>query len=1017
MKTGKSIFKSIFALVLMMGFSLIVNAQAIKVTGTVTDGKEPLTGCSVQVKGTTTGTSADIDGKFTLNAKQGDILVFTYIGFVTKQLPAAAVMNVVLEPEAIALQETVVVGYGVQKKSDVTGAIVQVKSEDIQNRSIARADQALQGKTAGVQIINTSGAPGSGSTIRIRGYSSNGSSDPLFVVDGLRVSDIGFIDPNNIESIEVLKDAASAAIYGAQAGNGVILISTKTGSKMKEGKVFYDFQYSINNLRSIPKVLNAQEYIQYMLEGNLITQATFDSKYDGHTDTDWTKVAFEPSLMEKHNFGMQGANDKGSYYVSMNWLKQDGIVKGDKDVYTRLTLTSNIDQKIKSWLKVSSTNIIEKYERSSVSENSEYGSLLAAVLTMDPLTPDVYNPGSLPVSMQTLVDGGKNLLKNSKGQYYGISQFYEDNQAHPMVMRDNSTTTGGGINVNGTLAVDFTPIKGFTFTSRLGYRTSHSSSKTYGPEYYANSISYRTKPTISRSANTSFYYQWENFANYAFSIDQHRINLMAGMSYSDSYNDYVNASVDKLTKYLPQFIDLGYAASDAVKTVGGGYGVSRQMSYFGRGNWSYKDKYTFEATLRADAGDIQVLSKQARWGIFPAASAGWIISREDFFAGLNKTISYLKLRASWGQAGSTRGLGGFGYQSSIASSWSYPFTNDIAYQIGSSLSGMSNPDLKWETSEQINFGFDLRMFKDKLNFTFEWYNKETKDLLVSVTPPYETGVSSTTINAGNVRNQGMDFEIGYRGQVGKDFTYNVRANLATLNNKVTYLDPSISRINGAGFLTTSGVTAFEVGKPVWFMRGYKFKGVDPANGNPIFEDLTPDGLLNDADRTQIGCAIPDFTYGVTINANYKGFDFVLFGTGSQGNDIFSLLNKNDRTTGNKMHYLYADRWTPTNTTGSVPKPNSNNYFTHYILSDAAVFDGSFFKIKQIQFGYNLPQRWLKKAAISSLRLYVSLDDWFTFTSYPGMDPEASAGSTSSMGLDKGAYPISKKTLFGVNISF
>lgn len=1016
----------IFLLLILVSLSGTISANAqnrIRANGTVTDEQGPLVGATVLLKGTSTAVMTDLDGRFTMEVNEGAILSFQYIGYETQELAAATNMQVVLTTKAEDLDELIVIGYGVQRKSDVTGSISSVREEDIAGRSITRPEQALGGKTSGVQIIQSSAAPGSAPTIRVRGISSNSSAvTPLYVVDGLRVSDIGYLDPNNIESMEVLKDAASAAIYGARAGNGVVLITTKSGSNSQDGRISYEGQHVWQSLARIPRVMNASQYINYMLEGNVISQSELDLFYDGVTDTNWSDTSFETSMMERHNLSFMGGNDRGSVFVSLNYLTNDGIVKGDKDVYDRLTAQVNAEYKIKKWFKVGANTSLEKWASQSVSEGSEYGSLLCATLAMDPLTPNLYDQDNLPISMLKNMNdpnwvasyGG--YLRDENGDYYATSSFISSEQVHPMIMRDAATSKSDGFNALGNLFAEFTPIKGLTLTSRLGYRASYSNSNSFGDLYYANDMVFRKDDiTLSGTASNSLYYQWENFADYSFFKDKHSFNAMVGMSFSETSSNYVNASTNKLTKNLENFRYLAYSDATATRGIGGISSQSAQMSYFARASYSYANKYMVQLIVRRDAFDSSVLPEEERWGTFPSISAGWTISNESFMP-KNGPLSFLKLRASWGENGNIGPLGGYVYKTSISSSYSYPYTNAIDYNIGSSPTGLTNPDLKWETSQQLDLGLDVRMFKDKLSFTFDFFNKNTRDLLVSTTPPYETGVSSTTINAGDVHNHGFEFELGWRHSIG-DFTYAINGNLSTLTNEVTYLDPSISRINGGSFHTQSGLTAFEVGYPVWYFRGYNLLDIDDATGDPVFEDITGDGTISDDDRTYMGSALPDFTYGLTINLAWKGIDFTAFGSGSQGNDIMSLLNRVDRPRGNKMSIYYEDRWTPTNTSATAPRPacNGENY---YWYSSAAVFDGSYFKIKQIQLGYSLPQTWMRAIKVNSLRLYVSLDDWFCFSSYPGMDPEvASYGTTSGMGMDKGQYPTSKKTMIGLNITF
>ena len=1010
------------ALFLLAGMPFLLAQNQIKVSGKVTDDlKESMIGVSVFEKGTTNGVITDLDGNYMLSVKEGAVIVYSYIGYVTQEKKAVpGVMNVTLKEDTKTLDEVVVVGYGVLKMSSVTGAISQVKTEDMQNRTISNAPAALQGKTAGVQVIQTSAAPGSSPTVRVRGYSSNVSSNPLYVVDGVRLSDISGIDPNDIASMEVLKDAASAAIYGAEAGNGVVLITTKKG-KSGQGKITYDFQFSSQSLARVPKMLSAEQYIDYMVEANTFTEDYLLQNWDGVTNTAWTDVAFENSRMQKHNIAFTNGSDRGNYYLSLTYLDDNGIVKGNADTYKRLTATINSEYEIKPWLKVGTTNQIEKYNVRSVSTNNEYGSLLTSILQLDPLTPDTYTYENLPTHMLTALNSGKHLLQDDNGNYYAVSKFFAGEQYHPMIMRDNNIGKNSGFNVNGSVYADFKPFKGFTFTSRFGYRLSGTRSSTTDLPFYGNATQSRDYVGQSNTSSTTIYYQWENFANYMKTFGQHTVTAMVGMSYQESTYDYVNGSLspneeDALKKNDPLFYYLNYASASAIKGVGGEKTRSAKLSYFGRVGYEFAGRYLLQASLRADAADLSLLPATNRWGYFPAVSVGWTVSEEKFFAPLKDHVSSLKLRASWGQNGSLAALSGYAYSTDMALGGLYPFVMGNSYITSAAPSTMGNDELKWETSEQINVGIDARFLNDRLTFSMDYFDKKTKDLLVSgTTPSLIIGGSTSPMNAGNVSNKGWEFELGWRDRIGS-FNYGVRANLATLKNKVTYIDPSITRLSGVNF-HTSTITYFEEGYPVYYFRGYKFKGVDPATGDPTFYDLDESGDLNDGDLAYIGDAIPDFTYGITLTAGWKGFDLTVFGTGSQGNDIFNCISRPDFAASNKMKEVFYDnRWTASNPNGSVPRAGATN-MDKYQISDALVYDGSFFKIKQIQLGYTFPKNWMKKLCVGNLRIYGSLDDFFTFTKYPGFDPEAAANSTSGMGIDKGSYPCSKKVVLGFNIEF
>ena len=1007
---------------MMMTLMMSVTSFAQGIKGTVIDENgEAVIGATIADKNDSkNATITDFDGNFVINVKAGQTIVVSYIGYETQELAAKNGMTIKIQPDNKVLDEVVVVGYGVQKKSSVTGAISQVKPEDMENRTISNAQQALQGKTSGVQIIQSSAAPGSSPTVRVRGYSSNSSSEPLYVVDGVRLSDISGIDPATIASMEILKDAASAAIYGAEAGNGVVLITTKKG-KAGQGKISYDFQWTDESLARVPKMLSAQEYKQYMMEGNLFTEDYINANWDGTTNTKWTDVAFTHGHMQKHNFSFTGGNDRGNYYLALSYLNNNGIVKGDADTYKRLTATINGEYKIKDWLKVGTTNQVEKYNVRQVSSNNEYGSLLTAVLMMDPLTPDTYGK-TLPEIYQTYQAAGKTFLQDGAGNYYGISQFYNGEQYHPMVMRDNGLSKSSGYNVTGSIYGDFTLIPNLTITSRFGYRLAGSRSSSTSLPFYGNAVQSRDYVSQSNTSSTTIYYQWENFANYMKTFaDAHTVSAMVGMSFQDNNYDYVTGGLDAngedaLKKNDPLFYYLNYANASATKSVSGETTNTTKYSYFGRVGYDYMGRYLFQASLRADAADLSKLSKKSRWGYFPAVSVGWTISEEKFFNPLKSWFDSLKFRASWGQNGSLSALSGYSYSTDIALGGLYPFNSGIQYTQAAAPSTMGNDDLKWETSEQLNFGLDGILLGGRLTFGIDYFIKKTKDLLVwNTTPSLVIGGSTSPINAGNVENKGFEFDLGWRDHIG-DFSYGIRANLSTLKNEVTYIDPSITRLSGSTFHTYT-ITYFEQGYPVYYFRGFKFDKINPETGDPMFVDINGDNQITNDDMTDIGNAIPNITYGITLTAAYQGFDLTVFGTGAAGNKIFNCINRPDYATSNKMkEVMYDDRWTPTNTNGTKPRAGAND-IDKYVDSSAMVYDGSYFKFKQIQLGYTLPKSLISKVGISHSRIYCSLDDFFTISKYPGFDPEASANATTGMGVDKGAYPTSKNVVLGFNIEF
>ena len=1006
-------------MLLILAGSITASAQGwVTVTGKVIDElNSPMVGVSVIEKGTQNGVMTDATGKYTISAAAGSVLEFAYLGYVTVEKTAVeGTLNINMQPDNELLEETVVVGYGVQKKSSLTGSVSQVKSEDIAGRTITSPAQALQGKTAGVQIMTSSASPSSSPSILVRGIGSNGSSSPLVVVDG-RIGSLAGIDPNDIESMEVLKDGASAAIYGAEAGNGVILITTKKGKG--NGKITYDYQYSSQSLARVPQMMNAEQFIDYYSEANLISMERFYNNWDFETNTDWTKVGFENSNMHRHNLTFSAGDMNKSIYVSGSYLNNDGIVAGGKDFYERLTGMINATWKIKPWLEIGTNNQIEHYKSSSVSEGSEYGSYLLAVLCLDPLTRPYYSEDNIPQHMQNAYYDTTHapMLGDGKGNIYGVSAFNTSENQNPLIMRDNSQSTSKGFNINGTTFINFMPIKGLTVTSRLGYRLSSSQSYGVGYDYYANDTHQQNFLSVNASTYASTYWQWENFLNYNKSIKGHDFGIMVGTSFTESRSFGVSGSKQGngddigFSKDDPLFWYFAYASPNADDSVSGGEeSISRKNSYFGRLNYEYKGKYLLQASLRADAADSSILPVETRWGYFPAVSAGWVISNENFMMDTKSWLSHLKFRASWGQNGSLSSLGGYRYATVITSAGNYYTGNGNEYIQGYAPSATGNKELKWETAEQTNLGIDARFFSNRLSFSADWFLKNTKDLIVTgITPSTVVGNTASPVNAGNIQNRGFEFELGWQDHIG-DFSYGIRGNLSTLKNKVTYIHETLDAIDGQSFHTYGAITRFEVGKPAWYFYGYQFDKIDPATGNPTFVDINEDGSITDADKTMIGKGIADMTYGITLTAAYKGFDLIVFGTGSYGADIYSCLNRADYTL-NKLTYWTENRWKVDNTAGTTPKAGATD-LDKYFISSASVFDGSYFKIKQIQLGYTFPSKWMKTIKVDNLRVYASLDDFFTFSDYPGFDPEV-----TNMGVDKGSYPTSKKIVAGVSITF
>lgn len=997
-------------------------AQTRSISGTVVDASgAPVIGAGVVLVGNSSvGAVTDLDGSFSLSVPENASLSVSCIGYATEvfQVGSSSSYRLILKEDTELIEETVVIGYGVQKKSDLTGSVASVKDSDLSNRSTVSAVQAIQGKAAGVQIVNASGAPGAGSSIQIRGYSSNTSTSPLMIVDGLKVADINYLDPDNIASIEILKDAASAAIYGIEAGNGVVLVTTKSGKSSGNGRVFYNFMSSTQSVANLPDLMDARTYVDYQtLMGN-----NAQSVWDGKTDTYWPDYMLEKGHTRRHTIGAQGSNDRGNIYVSLSYVDDDGIVSGDMDVMKRLTGQINSEYKINSWLSIGTNNSMEYSKIRSVSEaNNLNASVLGSMLVFDPIVPWSYDENNLPEFIKGKLNSGLLLPRDpSTGEIYGISQLADGSLIyHPGVMRDRDVNMSESFRLRGSTYANITPFKGLVFTSRFGYRAGYNVRSNYDYEFQVSAIG-KQAMSLSGTSRTNLFYQWENFANYSKSAGKHNFTAMAGFSFQKDASDYVSGTGYVLTDTAPNYRYLSYTTNDSRMTLSGEPSFRSNMSYYGRLGWSYANRYMIQANFRADAYDTSKLDPSNRWGYFPSVSGGWTVSNEKFFSGIKDAVSlsFLKLRASWGINGNVNAMGNYQYSDVLTANNSngYNFTDTSGRTVGVAPSGvLPNPKIKWETSRQVDLGLDARFFRDRLTIGIDWYNKNTNDLITSTTAPANTGSTTTYINAGKVNNHGTEIELSWKDVAG-DFSYGIAGNMATLHNKVLE-GTQVGRVPGYTIHTAEAVTYFEAGYPLWYLRLYDLTGVDQQTGAPIFADNNNDGVINDEDRICAGSGIPDLTYGLTLNLAYKGFDMVVYGTGAQGVQKLFAMTRADVTTMNTLKEFYTDAWHDPSSAGYThPKPTNN---TQVLCSTDRMYDASFFKIKQIQVGYNVPGSFLKKFGTNSLRAYVSLDDWFTFTRYPGLDPETSLFGSSSdgLGVDTGSYPISKKLVFGVNVTF
>ena len=1028
----------LFTLFLVQGLVTGLYAQSLQVTGKVTSklSGEGLANATVTVKGTNNGTTTDEAGNFTITLPAGSnkVLVVSYTGMAAQEVTVngSGPINVSLDAQAsTTLNEVVVVGYGTQARTRVTSAISSVKAEQLATVSSARIDQALQGRTAGVTILPTSGSPGAGMKIRIRGTGSNQAATPLYIVDGVRTGGIDNLDPAEIASIDVLKDAAAAAIYGSSAANGVILITTKTGRR-NSSDITYSGQFGTQSVGKLPKMMNAQQYYQYLAEaktpGAPTAAALATVQGEG---TNWFDALFQDAPMMRHSLQLSGGTDRSTYFINGTYFTQEGIVGGGQSKFNRYTVRINTDQKIKPWLNIGERLSYANINRKGVKENDEFGSVIGSALVMDPFTPVTYT-GALSPRAAAALAAGRTLVRDANGNYYGISDYIFGEYGNPLAQIATTNNNLVQHKIEGNVFMDIEPISGLKFTSRFGIDGAFQKEHSWRPTFWFSNESLNTEAGGADWQNNWFSWQWENFANYTKRFGDHNLNVMAGTSANKFMWNYVGGTYSGLFKeeLLFSYAD---AVPDLQDRIGSSENSNTLLSFFGRLQYDYNNKFLLNASLRRDAASVFA----EQWGTFPAVSAGWIVSNEDFYAPLSNKMNYLKLRASWGQNGSTSNVGIGVWQQFIgAINPGYPDANGN-FLVGAAPTNLPYPDLTWETSEQLDFGADAAFFNNRLTFTVDYYKKTTKDLLTpSSADPAFVGLRTSFINAGEVQNKGWEFDLAYRNNTsGRNaFRYEISTNLTTVKNEVTKVDAFTNELGGAGVGTGWNASFFKVGYPVWSFRGYKTEGVfqtaedvsaylaktgitgyAPNPGDPIVVDVNGDKQISTADQTFIGSPHPELVVGARLNLAYKGFDLLVFGQGQSGNDVLMGFNRTDRPTANKPEFFFTNRWTGPNSTNSWFAANTNNQFVYN--SDLMVFDGSYFRIRQLQLGYTLPENLWGKAKIRNARVYVSLDDYFTFTKYPGLDPEGGSGGDNSIGMDRGVYPLPRKAMVGVQFSF
>ncbi|MEM9983944.1 MAG: SusC/RagA family TonB-linked outer membrane protein, partial [Bacteroidota bacterium] len=858
--------------------------------------------------------------------------------------------------------------------------------------------------------------------VRIRGTGSNGNSDPLYIVDGMRTRDISFINPNAIQSFEVLKDGASAAIYGAEGANGVVIITTKNGLSQAPG-VSYNFQVGQQAYNGNLNLMTAQQHATYMEEAGLAGRTAAD--VDGSTN--WLNEVFETAPLQKHTLSFSRGTNLLNYMVQGSYFDQAGIIAGDRDRFQRYGLQANVDAQVNRIIKVGARMNITHTEQKGITEDSEFGGILGNAILMDPATPTVYT-GTLPGFVTDLVNAGQPLLTNENGEVYGLSEFVAGEITNPLAeinrFRGNGTTRDL---IFGMAYTEFSILDGLTFTSRLGVDMDFGSFHGWSPSFYFTQTRQSNNSTVQQTFFRNTRLQWENYAKYDQSFGAHNLNALLGTSAYTVNSSFVQGAGTGLIKEQETFSYLGSVQPGVeFTTADGDLTRSTLASFFGRVAYSYNKKYLFNATVRRDGSSL--LADGQKWGVFPSVSAGWVVSRESFMD-QGGPITFLKLRASWGQNGSLSNLAPGAWRSAIGFSGAYPDANGNL-NITALPVVLSNPNLTWETSEQIDIGIDVGLFNNRLNITADLFDKRTKDLLNPGIIPNFVGNAAPTVNLGDISNRGLELEVNFKNFTDT-WSYEISGNVTRLINEVTKLDDNLDFAPGTQVGVGWTATAFEEGLPAWYFRGYQTNGILQTEGeasayaeefgleagsvqpgDPRIVDENGDGSITPDDQTFIGSPHPDLIYGFRVAVDYKGLFLTVFLQGVMGNEILMGYNRTDRATSNKPDFYFNDRWTPENQTNDWFRANGDNAFAYN--SDFMVMDGSYLRVKQVQLGYDIPPRvasFLKGGTV-----YLSLEDILTFTNYQGLDPEAGSSNDNSLGIDRGVYPVPRRIIFGLDIN-
>ncbi len=1050
--------KKLLSVLFLLSFTLAaVYAQNIQIKGTVVSGtdNEPLPGVNVVVKGnTSTGTITDFNGTFTLSAPADAILSISYIGFKSQEIAVKGHkdIKIVLQEDSETLDEVVVVGYGVQKKSVVTASIAKVSADDLASTAPVRMDNALKGLASGVTVTSSSGQPGAAAQIRVRGVGTirteNGAADPLYIVDGMPLEGgLDYLNPNDIASIEVLKDAASGAVYGARAANGVILVTTKTG-KIGKTKVTYDFSYGWQSAWKKRDVLNASEYALMINEGaiNAGIAPKFSDPYSYGQGTNWQDEVFNNNApMMNHQVSVSGASEKVNYLFSLGFYTQDGIVGGnfDRSNYERLTLRSNTqytlfdESKERNWLnslKVTSNLSYARIKSTNFDDNSTWGTPLGSALALSPIL-NVYDETEEAIKAQFDKYGTTAeytpVYDPRNGKLFSIPGEFGE-MSNPIAKLSLPGDKHWSHKFVANFSAELQLWDNLKFKTSYGADLSFWGYDGYRPLYYLRSGESSTQSSAYSRKEDGTVWQLENVLMYDKSIDKHSFSVLLGQSAKKSSGSYLYGSRNNITNYSRPYIDASTGlAANADRDAAGAPSVDATLaSIFARASYNYDERYMLQVTVRRDGSSR--FGPNNHYAVFPSFSLGWNLTNEKFMNKRPNWLTTTKIRLSWGKNGNEN-IGNFKYTVLTSPGNNAIFGSSENVINGVKASGLANPDLKWEESEQLDFGLDFGFFNNALTFTADYYKKKTNGMLMEMNIPFYVGEAKPIGNVGKMENSGIELEAAYKFRVS-DWNFRVSANASYLKNKLIEYGNESGWENLDSFQGTGDINRAENGKPFPFFYGYKTAGIfqntdevkaykndkgellqpTAVPGDVRFVDVDGNGIIDANDRTDIGKGMPDWTFGFNLGVSWKNFDLNMMWQGTAGNDIYDATRRTDIATSNLPSWM-LNRWTGEGTSNRIPRFVQGDN-VNWQSSDLYVYDGSYLRLKNIQLGYTLPAALTQKVFISSLRFYVAAENLFTFTKYHGFDPEISSGGTS-LGIDYGVYPQARVWTIGASLSF